>query len=136
MGEALAGKRNSNGLFAVLDNLDTLEAAYETAENSAGSAMREQENYQKSIQYSIESLKASVEEWSQTLFSSGVIKWFVEAGNAAVKFSTAITPLGTIGLGVGLFAGIKNFGRSKMFDLIVLNMPKIISVLLDTKVFL
>lgn len=34
--EALAGKRQSNALAAVLGNLDTLEGAYETAENSAG----------------------------------------------------------------------------------------------------
>ena len=40
IGEALAGKRNANALYAVLGNLDTLQAAYETAENSAGSAMR------------------------------------------------------------------------------------------------
>lgn len=34
--EALAGKRQSNALSAVLGNLDTLEGAYKTAENSAG----------------------------------------------------------------------------------------------------
>lgn len=34
--EALAGKRQSNALAAVLGNLDTLESAYKTAENSAG----------------------------------------------------------------------------------------------------
>lgn len=36
LGEALAGKRNANTLYAILDNIETLENAYETAENSAG----------------------------------------------------------------------------------------------------
>ena len=117
LGEALAGKRNANALYAVLGNLDTLQAAYETAENSAGSAMREQENYEKSIQYSLDRLSASAQEWSNTLVSSDVIKWFVDLANAAVELSTALTPLGTLALGGGIFAGIKNIGRPKMFGL-------------------
>ena len=110
LGEALAGKRNANALYAVLGNLETLQSAYETAENSAGSAMREQENYEKSIQYSLDRLSASVQEWSNTLVSSDVIKWFVDLANAAVELSTALTPLGTLALGGGIFAGFKNVG--------------------------
>lgn len=117
LGEALAGKRNANALYAVLGNLETLQSAYETAENSAGSAMREQENYEKSIQYSLDRLSASAQEWSNTLVSSDVIKWFVDLANAAVELSTALTPLGTLALGGGIFAGFKNIGRPKMFGL-------------------
>ena len=114
LGEALAGKRNANALYAVLGNLDTLQSAYETAENSAGSAMREQENYEKSIQYSLDRLSASAQEWSNTLVSSDVVKWFVDLANAAVELSTALTPLGTIGIGAGLLASFKGAGRVKI----------------------
>lgn len=110
LGEALAGKRNANALYAVLGNLDTLEAAYKTAEESAGSAMREQENYEKSIQHSLDRLTASAQEWSATLVDSGVIKWFVDLANAIVEVSTAITPLGTLAGGIGAYLGIKNVG--------------------------
>lgn len=113
LGEALAGKRNANALYAVLGNLDTLESAYKTAEESAGSAMREQENYEKSIQYSLDRLTASAQEWSAALVDSGVIRWFVDLANAIVEVSTAITPLGTLALGGGLFAGIKNVGKRR-----------------------
>lgn len=109
LGEALAGKRNANALYAVLGNLDTLQGAYKTAEESAGSAMREQENYERSIQYSIDRLTASVEEWSNTLVSSGVIKWFVDLTNVVVGLSTAMTPLGSMAGVGGLIAFIKNF---------------------------
>lgn len=109
LGEALAGKRNANALYAVLGNLDTLQGAYKTAEESAGSAMREQENYERSIQYSIDRLTASVEEWSNTLVSSGIIKWFVDLTNVVVGLSTAMTPLGSMAGVGGLIAFIKNF---------------------------
>ena len=77
--------------------------------------MREQENYEKSIQYSLDRLSASAQEWSNTLVSSDVIKWFVDLANAAVELSTVLTPLGTLALGGGLFAGIKNIGREKCY---------------------
>lgn len=121
LGEALAGKRNANALYAVLGNLETLQSAYETAENSAGSAIREQENYERSIQFSLDRLSASTQEWSNTLVSSDVVKWFVDLANAAVELSTALTPLGTLAVGGGLFAGIKNVGGLKMQSPIVLN---------------
>ena len=118
LGEALAGKRNANALYAVLGNIETLESAYQTAENSAGSAMREQENWEKSIQFSMDRLSASTEEWSNSLIKSDVIKWFVDAANAAVEFSTALGPLKTLSLGLGAALGFKNVGRLKVHSLI------------------
>lgn len=129
LGEALAGKRNANALYAVLGNIETLESAYQTAENSAGSAMREQENWEKSIQFSMDRLSASTQEWSHSLVDSGVIKWFVDTANAAVELSTALGPLKTISLGIGAALGFKNVGRLKKQGLNVLSMPTIICVL-------
>ena len=71
--------------------------------------MREQENYEKSIQYSLDRLLASAQEWSNALVSSDVVKWFVDLANAAVELSTALTPLGTLALGGGIFAFVKSF---------------------------
>lgn len=85
LGEALAGKRNANTLYAVLDNIETLEKAYQTAEESAGSAQREQENYQKGITYSINQAKAALEELSYDLASSNFVKTFVNIGTKAIN---------------------------------------------------
>ena len=70
LGEALAGKRNANVLYSIMQNVDQLESVYKTAEESAGSAQREQENYEKSIQYSIDSTKASLEALVNDLSNS------------------------------------------------------------------
>lgn len=45
--ELLAGKNQSNALAAALNNVDVIKAAYQTAENSEGSAEKELTNYQK-----------------------------------------------------------------------------------------
>lgn len=85
LGEALAGKRNSNALFAVLQNIDLLESVYETAENSAGSAAKEQENYAKTIQYSINVFKANAQELATQILDSAVVKEIVDAGTNLVS---------------------------------------------------
>ena len=85
LGEALAGKRNANALYAVLNNIEMLEDAYETANESAGSAMREQSNYAQSIQYSIDKTKASLQELQADLLSADLAKSAVEFANTIVN---------------------------------------------------
>ena len=89
--ELLAGKRQSNALAAVLTNVDTLQKAYESAENSAGSAEAEQERYTKGIAYSMGQFKASVEELNHTLISSELVKFFVDFGTGAIKALDDVT---------------------------------------------
>lgn len=88
LGEALAGKRNANGLYAVLGNLETLKEVYKTAEESSGSAMREQLEYQKSIQYSLDRMKASAQEFWSTLISSDLVKGVVDFLTGALELLT------------------------------------------------
>ena len=85
LGEALAGKRNANALYAVLGNLDTLQEAYKTAEKSANSASIEQENYAQSLQYSIDRVRASVEELSYDFTNTDFLKNLIELGNSAIQ---------------------------------------------------
>ena len=114
LGEALAGKRNANTLYAVLDNIDTLEAAYQKAEESAGSAQREQENYQKGITYSINQAKAALEELAYDLASSDFLKGLVDTGTKGIelvdnlidKFGT----LKTVIVGIGTVWGSQKLG--------------------------
>lgn len=84
LGEALAGKRMSNALYAILDNIETLEAAYETAENSAGSAMREQQNYEQGIEYSVNKAKAALEELANDSLSSDFLKGLIDTGTTGI----------------------------------------------------
>ena len=106
--ELLAGKTQSNSLAASLNNYEMIEEAYSIAENSAGSAMREQETWEKSLEARIQKLKASLESLASTALNSDLLKWFVDLGttgvNAIEKLIDAIgllpIALGAGGLGV------------------------------------
>ena len=90
LGEALAGKRNANGFFAVMGNLDTLQEAYETAENSAGSAMREQEKWEEGLEAKTNKLKASLEELSTTVLDSEFLGGAIDAARGFIELLTKI----------------------------------------------
>ena len=119
--EALAGKRQGNALSAALNNISMIEEAYNTATNSAGSALKEQSEYEKGIQYSLDRLTASAQTFANHFLDSSLVKGIVDFGNTTInvidKVTSALTPLGTLALGGGIFAGIKNIGRPKMFGL-------------------
>lgn len=121
LGEALAGKRNANVLYSVMQNIDQLEDVYKTAENSAGSAQREQENYQKSIQYSIDVTKAKLEELSNDLLSSNFLKGAIDAGGKLIDILDGIVKSGNaipaVATAIAAAFSFKNVGRDKMYSL-------------------
>lgn len=108
--ELLAGKVQSNALAAALSNVDMLKEAYETAEDSAGSAMREQERYAQSVQYHINQFRASTEALSFSLADSGILNFFIDLGtkgvNAVTKLTDALGGLSVLG---GFLGGIATF---------------------------
>lgn len=114
LGEALAGKRNSNTLYAILDNIDTLESAYETAENSAGSAMREQANFEQGIEYSVNKAKAALQELSYDALNSDLLKGLIDTGTNAIevidKIISNIGLLKTALIGVATVVGSQKLG--------------------------
>jgi len=128
--EKLAGKRQGNALAAALNNVSTIEDAYKTAENSAGSAMKEQEKYEKSVQYSLDRLGASFEGLSNTLIDSNLLKFFAELGVTGVGALDGITDkIGLLGIaltGLTAYKSIKGGGRPKMSGFNNLNMPSVV----------
>lgn len=114
--EALAGKRQSNIVAAALSNYERLGEVLDTSMNSMGSATREQEEYAKSIQYSIETFKSAFQGLSQTVMGSDLIKGTVDFGTGFIDildtiidkagaFPALLTGLATVGgiKGVGVF---------------------------------
>lgn len=110
-----------NIVSALMQDFDIAREATEVAYNSDGSAMREQENYMQSIQYSIDRFKAAFQELSVEFIGSDFLKGFIDAGTKVVEVITAIIDkfgaLGTIITGVALTKGIstlvKNFDQTK-----------------------
>lgn len=121
--ESLAGKNQSNALAAALSNVDLLKKSYQEATNAEGSARKEQEKYAKSIQYSIDQAKASMEELANDFLSSDLLKGIVNLGNSAIGFLDDIIDkagtLPTLLTAIVAALSFKNVGGSKMYDLIL-----------------
>ncbi len=115
--ELIAGKRQGNIVSALMSNFDTARRATETAVNSTGSALKEQEEYEKGIEYSLKRLEAVFQVFANHILDSSFVKGIVDFGSSTIevidKVTSKLGSLGTIGLGAGLFAGFKNAGRVK-----------------------
>jgi len=118
--EAVAGKRGGSVMSSLMNNWKDARDTVETASNSLGSAAKEQENYAKSIQFSLDRVKASLEELSYDFIDSGLIKDFIELGNSALQFldwiiddANALIPLlGAIAGGIMSIKGTGIFDTS------------------------
>lgn len=87
--EALAGKNQSNALAAALNNIDTVKAAYQTAEfESAGSAQKELEAWNEGIEASLAHLQASFQSFSVSAVKSDFFKGIVDSGTTALDVVT------------------------------------------------
>ena len=139
--EGLAGKKQSNTLAAVLNNYERLEEIYQTAEQSSGSALEEQNRYTQSLQYSLDQLTAHGEEFWNTFINKDDVKDFIDLINTLISGATKLVDtfgsIPTVAGILGGFAAIKNVGRPRMFGLnYCFELPTTVSVLLDTEVFL
>lgn len=128
---AVGGNDRGVALNALLENYDLYEKMLQDYANGNGSMAEQAEKTANSWEGSMNRLSNT---WRNTIGnivnSDGIIQG-VNALNGLLgvvnNITNALGPLGSIGLGAGLFAGIKNVGRDKMYSLssVYLNMPTI-----------
>lgn len=114
--EKLAGKTQANALAAALENYELIEEAYQIAENSEGSALKEQEKWEESLEAKIQGFIVSLQELATITMNSDFLGDVIEAGTVLINILNelidkvgVLTPLlGTLG---GFFAAKKGFGR-------------------------
>ena len=108
--ELIAGKRQGNIVSSLMSNFDTAREALETSLNSSGSAMREHEKWQQSLEAQINKLKASWQGLSQAFMKSDFLKSTLNDIIALVDGITKlIDTLGVLPALLGVFAGLKGF---------------------------
>lgn len=116
-------KRHANTLASILSDMESYHAMLDLYNNSSaeGSALREAEKSANNLTGSLNKLSNTWTDTVENILDSDTLKNAVNMLNSlltgANKLTDELGGLGTIGLGVGLFAGIKNFGRPKMFGL-------------------
>ena len=115
--EALAGKKQSNTLAAVLNNAERLEEIYQTAENSMGSAEREQQRYAQSLQYSLDQLTAHGEKFWNTFINKDDVKDFIDLINTLISGATKLVDvLGSIPTVAGILGGFSSLKGGGLFQ--------------------
>lgn len=89
--ELMGGKRNANAVQAVIQQFQIAEDALETAQDSAGSAMAENEKYLDSIQGKLNIFQSTFESVSYHLVDSEAIKFVIDFGTAILGLVDGLT---------------------------------------------
>lgn len=116
-------KRHANTLASILSDMKGFEDMLDLYSNSSasGSALREAEKSANNLQGSLNKLSNTWTNTVENIANSDGLKTAVNTFNWLLtgvnKLTDALGSLGSIGLGAGIFAGFKNFGRPKMFGL-------------------
>lgn len=102
----------------------------EEIENAAGSSDREMSVIIDSLDFKLNRLSETGTSVAQNLFKRDDMKTVVDGltsvMNVIDKLTSKLGLFGSIGLGAGLFAGVKNVGKPKMFGFNCnLNMPTV-----------
>lgn len=117
--EIFAGKRQSNILAATLSNFDTARDALETSLNSSGSALKEHEKWQKSLEAQTLKLESAWQSLSQTFMSSKFLHGALEAVIGLVDgIEGLIDTIGVIPTLVTAFTAFQSFKGQGLFRVI------------------
>lgn len=114
--ELIAGKRQGNIVSSLMTNFDTARDALETSLNSSGSAMKEHEKWQQSLEAQINKLKASWQGLSQAFLSSNFLHGALDGVIGLVDGLTSL--IDKVGVIPTLFTGFsifKSFGNKGLF---------------------
>lgn len=106
-------------MSSILGSFDIARQSLDTALNdSAGSAERELENYQKGIEYSLDTFNAQFQELSTQLINADVFKGLVDGGTAFLNILTQIIDVGgglpAVLATISTFMGAKGHGKRKV----------------------
>lgn len=111
----LAGKRQADVAAAILNNWEGVEKAVSDAQNSMGSALKEQEAYLDSIQGHLARFKNVLQELADLIIGSEIVKSIIDIGTGLAKIIgyivslvSAIAKLGGITYGLQMIGNILN----------------------------
>ena len=112
--QKLFGKNRANAGAAIIKNFDQVRAAIEAMYKSAGSSETEMSTIEKSISYKINALKETWVGTVQELVDRGdigkIVDGLTKISEVLGLIINNVGILGSVGLGAGIFAGIKNVG--------------------------
>lgn len=138
---AVGGKYRGNQLNALLENWTLYEKMLDDYASGSGSAMEEAMKSANNLSGSLNRLGNTWTSIVNNVIDTDALISVTNGFNSVLSVVETLTStlgsLGTIGIGAGLFTGIKNVGSPKMFGLkncLLFNNTDSMLVLLDTAV--
>lgn len=114
----IGGKYGSHILSGLLSNWGTYEKMLRDYDTSAGSMMESAEKSADSLQGALNRLGNTWTDMIGNMADSGALSAGINMLNnllsAANNLTETLGPLGSLGIGAGLFAGLKNVGVAKL----------------------
>ena len=98
-----SGTNQLNNFLALMNNFDHATEATKTSLNSAGSAIRENEAYQQSLEYQTQELKAEFQDLANNVIDKQLITSVLGLGEAFLKLAN--TGVGQLVTKIGLLGG-------------------------------
>lgn len=105
-----AGANQTASLAAILQNYDTALQAMTVSQESAGSAIKENERYMESLSAHVQQLKSAWEAFSNSVIQSDFVKFFLSAGTSVLKAFN--NDIGVTVTQFGLLTGVLTGGIS------------------------
>lgn len=99
-----AGTNQLNNFLALMNNFDHATQATATSIDSAGSAMKENEAFQESLEYQTNNLKATFQDFANNILDKEVITTVIKVGDAFLKLAN--TDIGQLITKVTLLGGL------------------------------
>ena len=99
-----AGTNQLNNFLALMNNFGHATQATATSIDSAGSAMKENESFQESLEYQTNNLKATFQDFANNILDKEVITTVIKAGDAFLKLAN--TDIGQLITKVTLLGGL------------------------------
>lgn len=116
--EAVGGANSADALNAILENYSLYEQMLQDYASGQGSIAAEAEKTANSWEGSLNRLSNTWADTIGNILNSDIVITGIDALNGLLGVVNSITdalgPLGSIGLGAGLFAGLENIGKCRM----------------------
>ena len=113
--EVLAGKRNGQALAALISNFKSAQESMDLMADSAGNAEKEMSVIMDSLDFKLNRLSETGTSVAQNLFKRDDMKTVIDGLTSVMNvidlLASKLGMFGSIGLGAGLFAGVKNIGK-------------------------
>lgn len=116
MSESNRSTNHMNDFMVLMQQYSKAQEYMQVADDASGSSMEKYSAYTDSLQGKLEGLQSTFESLSNTVLDSGALKGFVDTGTKILdiidKTTSSLGLMNTAALGLGLFQGKNNSGKS------------------------